>query len=316
MSNSQPATTDMKLYRPHTSAGAEVTNVYSAELNPQIVGHFVAMINPNNPVSGQLVALAEYTKSVHLGRCVIVGVSGCQGSGKTYSTNSAVKLLEEQGIRADALSLDDFYVSNQEQTAIASRGNRLLQKRGLPGTHDVQLMHDTLVELKRGGHPKVPVYDKSQHAGAGDRVGMRDLPTGLQVVFFEGWFTGFSAIGPAKIHEHREAHDDHTRLYSLAELEEVDTSLEDYSKVWDTLDVLFYMRPQRLDFVCAWRQQQEHQLISEKGQGMTDKEVEAFVGQYMPVYDLYSDSLKYDSLVVLGFDRKAIQSSEDLERRG
>lgn len=260
----------------------------------------------------ELVKLAHKAKAAHQGRPILLGVSGCQGSGKTYCTQLAAEILGGEGIKAIALSVDDFYVPNQEQNAIAARGNRLLQKRGLPGTHDTPLMYETLVDLKQGGNPQVPVYDKAKHSGAGDRVDMHQLPPGLEVIFFEGWFTGFRALGSSRVREHRETASDHTQLYSLEELYEVDTRLEDFTKVWDTLDALFYIKPKDLDFVYAWRRQQEHNLIAQKGQGMSDDQVNKFVDQYMPVYDLYSNNLVFDEVAVLDFDRNVVKFGSDL----
>ena len=51
--------------------------------------------------------------------------------------------------------------------------NELMQLRGNPGTHDVQLGSETLKALKAWEEVALPRYDKSAHEGQGDQVGAK-----------------------------------------------------------------------------------------------------------------------------------------------
>ncbi|HET8725991.1 MAG TPA: glycerate kinase, partial [Alphaproteobacteria bacterium] len=107
-------------------------------------------------------------------RPVIVGLGAAQGAGKTTLTGAVRTMLAERGIRAAALSIDDFYLTRAEQVALAAAnpGNRYLQQRGLPGTHDLALGTRTLERLRglrTGGSVALPAYDKSAFSGRGDR---------------------------------------------------------------------------------------------------------------------------------------------------
>jgi pantothenate kinase-related protein Tda10 len=67
-----------------------------------------------------------------LDRPLLIGISAPQGCGKTTLTNQMVKLFDEQNLRCVSMSLDDFYLTAQEQTSLAEkyRGNALLKYRG------------------------------------------------------------------------------------------------------------------------------------------------------------------------------------------
>lgn len=98
------------------------------------------------------------------------------------------------GLPCLSMSLDDFYLTGQEQEALAAAHptNSILQCRGngepqacsllllhplmlivvvlVAGTHDVQLFSRTLDHLQRGLPCALPRYDKSLRGGRGDRL--------------------------------------------------------------------------------------------------------------------------------------------------
>ncbi len=97
------------------------------------------------------------------------------------------------------LSIDDFYLSHDEQVALAAShpNNRLLQHRGQPGTHDLELGLNTLHSLRRCQRTRIPRYDKSAFNGQGDRVDPNtwiEVNPPVDVVFLEGWCVGFEPL--------------------------------------------------------------------------------------------------------------------------
>lgn len=85
--------------------------------------------------------------------------------------------------------------------------NPLVQHRGQPSTHDVQLgseLFDALSARKSG--LKIPSYDKSAFSGSGDRrpesewatVNAHGEPT-VEVVILEGWCVGFRALSEEEL---------------------------------------------------------------------------------------------------------------------
>ena len=69
-------------------------------------------------------------------RTAVVGLCGAQGSGKSTIARYAARLLEERGMRAVALSLDDFYLTRDAlgEAAGAPAVHPLLATRG-PQAH-------------------------------------------------------------------------------------------------------------------------------------------------------------------------------------
>lgn len=92
--------------------------------------------------------------------------------------------------------MDDLYLPHEQLTALASNNpnNGLLHGRGLPGTHDLPLGAEVLnalrhINSREGKVVQLPIYDKSQYGGLGDRSQETNEVKGpLDLVIFEGQF--------------------------------------------------------------------------------------------------------------------------------
>jgi D-glycerate 3-kinase len=246
---------------------------------------------------------------------LIVGLSGAQGSGKsTLSSQLSSYLLKHHSLSCIVLSLDDFYHdyetihgSSSAWRKEVARGNTLLQGRGNPGTHNVELL-TTMLELCLGGkeaqepgaYVLTPRYDKSAHAGKGDRM-PRDkwhkLTLGsFRVIFVEGWMVGFESVSPSAI---AQLHSDFTSTTSyscgtVSEWTQVNGLLGKYTSLWQLFHAFVVLTPDVSipDRVFEWRLQQEQQLWQETGKGMQEGEVRNFVHRFLPCYVMCSEKLK------------------------
>ena len=81
------------------------------------------------------------------GRPVIIGLHGCQGSGKTTLADYLRTSLTKRGIPACSISLDDFYLTKQQRIQLAEDVHPMFRTRGVPGTHDIDLAFATLDHL-------------------------------------------------------------------------------------------------------------------------------------------------------------------------
>ncbi|PWN92568.1 P-loop containing nucleoside triphosphate hydrolase protein [Acaromyces ingoldii] len=235
-------------------------------------------------------------------RPLFVGMQGPQGSGKTTVTSMVAERLKGKGLSPVVMSLDDLYLSHDELVELArnSPTNKLLHGRGQPGTHDMRLGSDVLRSLStiNGDQTTVllPVFDKSLHAGQGDRSKATvRVSSPVDVVIFEGWCLGFLPIPPQEL-EKRYAGDIGARkqyfsAHQLASLSDINERLQAYTEWYGYLDAFVQLVPRDINDVFAWRLQAEHNMISSGKEGMTDQEVHDFVARYMPGYELFSSGV-------------------------
>lgn len=73
----------------------------------------------------------------HQQRPLVVGLNGMQGVGKTTLVASLAESLNRNGIITVVFSIDDFYLTHEEQIKLAEENpdNALFQHRGQPGKH-------------------------------------------------------------------------------------------------------------------------------------------------------------------------------------
>lgn len=245
---------------------------------------------------------------------LFIFVSGPQGSGKSYTAEFVYKYLQEkygEARRVVQMSIDDFYLTHDDQKEFSERfkDNKLLQGRGLPGTHDIPLLSQCMNALVTGEGSKVtlPQYDKSKFNGEGDRCAEgREVPLPLDLVVFEGWFLGFSPV------LERQEITEHPFLQSNNDMVQVNANLFFYKDLlWNnpeikSLGIVF--GADDIHNVYQWRLQQEHALRKTTGEGMTDEQVKKFIDRYFPCYQLYynelvsSESLGSIATLTLGVD--------------
>lgn len=216
--------------------------------------------------------LAGYRQT--LGRPVVQGILGGQGTGKTTLAAGLTMILGHLGYRTVSLSLDDLYKTYRERQHLKQQDPRLIW-RGPPGTHDVELGIEILDQLRRLDRPsvQVPRFDKSAWGGAGDRTDSETV-AGADIVLFEGWFVGARPIDPA-IFDTAPA-----PIITPADrcfARDMNAKLHDYLPLWQRLDRLMVLYPVDYRLSVQWRQQAEHQMIAAGKAGMSDLEIEQFV---------------------------------------
>lgn len=216
---------------------------------------------------------------------LFVALQGPQGSGKTTITRSLVSHLRSSDISVGVLSTDDLYHThfNLVRVRTENPSNPLLSGRGQPGTHDIELGNEVLENVYRINEGKkevtLPVFDKSQFKGEGDRAGQGvRLQPPLDVFILEGWSMGFAPIAPLDVEAKRNAAppDSPLRRYTVEHLQQINRNLADYTRWYQRFNVFLQIKPTRLDHVYRWRLEQEHAMkAANGGQGMDDAAVKA-----------------------------------------
>lgn len=190
----------------------------------------------------------------------LVGVSGCQGSGKTTLAALLVLLLRELGsLNCVNLSIDDFYLTHAERQQLARTVHPLLATRGVPGTHDVQLALDTIAALRKPGTVAIPRFDKA----ADDRRPEARWPrveAPVDVIVLEGWCLSIGPQTHAQLEEAingleaQEDSDGAWRRYVNARIG------GEYAQLYDSVDFLVMLKAPDFAKVFEWRQNQEDKL--------------------------------------------------------
>ncbi|MEH2389812.1 MAG: glycerate kinase [Nostoc sp.] len=211
-----------------------------------------------------------------LGRPLIQGILGGQGTGKTTMCKVLSLILDQLGYRTLSLSLDDLYKTYSDRLLLTQQDPRLIW-RGPPGTHDVDLGLNVLDQIRQSQSPvMVPRFDKSAYRGAGDRT-TPEMVTGVDIVLFEGWFVGVRPIVPEAFNTAPPPIlTDEDRAFAR----DINRRLHDYLLLWERLDSLILLYP--TDYRCSleWRKQAEQQMIAAGKLGMSNAEIEQFVNYF------------------------------------
>lgn len=287
----------------------EDMSAYKARL---VASHIESLLAAR-PAGHGMVRRGRSTVEKSTGRPLFVGMQGPQGSGKTTTTAAVQQRLASRGRTSAVFSLDDLYLRHADLVAVAKAhpANALLQGRGQPGTHDVELGTSLLRSLARindqadnsgsEGASKgdgssvvhLPCFDKSLHAGQGDRApSTTSVCAPLDVVIVEGWCMGFVAHNPAELS--RRYHQllstssasssspqpSYTARHPLESLLEINERLRGYAEAWyGDIDAFVQLRPVRLDDVFAWRLEAERAMRAQGKGAMSDDEVHDFVAR-------------------------------------
>lgn len=219
-------------------------------------------------------------------RPLLLGLNGAQGTGKSTLGQLITLILEGQGFTVVCLSIDDFYLGKAERNQLAQAVHPLLQTRGVPGTHDIDLLNNTLESLLQPqeiGSVNLPRFDKATD----DRVSesqflQQSLPVDL--IILEGWCVGAVAESeqtlsdPINQLEAEEDADGAWRRYVNDKLR------SHYEPLFARMDGLVFLQAPSFDQVFEWRSLQERKLKAiqtEASPGvMNESQLHRFIQHY------------------------------------
>lgn len=220
-------------------------------------------------------------------RQLILGINGAQGTGKSTLADFlrlAAESMFEWNVAV--LSIDDFYRTLEERQALAAEVHPLLRTRGVPGTHDTDMLDDCLEQLRHLGvndRIALPRFDKASDDRA-DRSRWPVVEGPIDLVILEGWCVGTVAQPEAELErpvndlERDEDPDCAWRSYVNEQLK------ANYEPIFAQLDYLIFMRAPGFDAILRWRVEQEEKLadVAPKGSsGLMNKEqIERFLQFY------------------------------------
>ncbi len=246
-------------------------------------------------------------------RPLVIGINGAQGTGKsTLAEFLRIMLSAGGGLSCVVLSIDDFYLTHEQRRLLAQQVHPLLQTRGVPGTHDVELALRTIEQLTQATTQteiKVPRFDKS----IDDRQPEAnwDLVTApADIVLFEGWCVSARAeadaalAAPVNALERNDDSDGSWRRYVNQ------TLATDYRALFTNIDYLLMLKAPSFDCVIEWRWLQEQKLAaattSSENRLMTRPQLQRFIQHYERItrHTLAEMTHRADCVFALGEDHQ------------
>jgi D-glycerate 3-kinase len=213
--------------------------------------------------------LAEFinTRAEQQSNALLLSLQGPQGAGKSTLCSFLKLLLEQQmGHAVAVLSLDDFYYPTNKRQQLAEEIHPLLNTRGVPGTHDLELAVTTISQLKNRQSVILPRFNKAED-NPFPREDWPLAPHNVSIILFEGWCNQVPAQSETELSkpinelERNEDPDGSWRHY-------VNHQLQHYHKQLFCLsDVLLHMSIPDFKLVYEWRGLQEQKLESATSEG-------------------------------------------------
>ena len=236
----------------------------------------------------------------------IVGLGGGQGTGKTTITSIISIILKKYfKLNVFKISIDDFYKTRKERFLLSKKLHPLLMSRGVPGTHDINIMLDFFKKVKKSKFKslKLPKFNKA----IDDRCKKKlwySIKKRPDVIIFEGWCVG------------ARAEKNNTLKKAINSLEKIDDLKlvwrkfvnqqlkSKYKKLYNHLNTLLYLKVKNFSLLQRWRLKQEKKLwLKNKklsnNKIMSKKEVIRFMQTYQRVtQNMIKGAPKYASIIL------------------
>ena len=186
----------------------------------------------------------------------LVGLSGGQGSGKTTLCEKLEDLLINKKVSCCVLSLDDFYLSKAKRRELAVHIHPLAFTRGVPGTHDVNLLKRVLAKLSEKSSSskiKTPIFSKLSDDLLPKKQ-WRVCSPYPQIIIIEGWCVGaepsFLTKSPNTPWEKKNDPEGLWKSWTRKESGK-------YQSIWETLDFMIFIKQDDFEQVVNNRWNQE-----------------------------------------------------------
>ena len=245
-------------------------------------------------------------KKVKKTKPYFVGLAGGQGTGKTtISSILSIILRKYFKLNVFTISIDDFYKTRKDRVLLSQKVHPFLMTRGVPGTHDINIMLDFFKNVKRKNFQKfkLPKFNKA----VDDRFKKGlwySIDKRPDVIIFEGWCVGARAEKnqtlkkPINILEKNNDKKLKWRKYVNKQLK------LKYKNLFNQLDCLLFLKASNFSLLKQWRLKQEEKLKlinhkkSKKLRIMSKKDIFKFMLTYQRITEnMFKFAPKYSSMI-------------------
>ena len=235
-----------------------------------------------------------------------VGLAGGQGTGKT-TISSIIKIILEKyfKLKVFKISIDDFYKTRKERIVLSKKVHPMLLTRGVPGTHDINMMLDFFKKskAKKFKNIKLPNFNKAIDdrfpKNKWNKINKRP-----DVIIFEGWCVGARAENKKTLKKSinsMEKTNDHKLVWRKYVNQQLKTK---YKKLYSQLNCMIYLKAKNFNLLQKWRLKQEHKLwLKTKKKGchkiMSKGDVINFMQTYQRItQNMFKNMPKYASIIL------------------
>tara|TARA_Y100000768_G_C23890907_1_gene640064 strand:+ start:71 stop:1000 length:930 start_codon:yes stop_codon:yes gene_type:complete len=235
-----------------------------------------------------------------------VGLAGGQGTGKT-TVSSIIKIVLEKyfKLKVFKISIDDFYKTRKERLSLSKKIHPMLMTRGVPGTHDIQMMLNFFKRAKSKNFKKMklPNFNKA----VDDRFIKKHwykIDQKPDVIIFEGWCVGAKAESNKTLKK---------SINSMEKVNDrkfvwrkyVNKQLKNkYKDLYSQLNCMVYLKAKNFTMLQKWRLKQEHKLWLKRKKSSSHKimgkgDVINFMQTYQRITEfMFKNMPKYASIVL------------------
>ena len=238
-------------------------------------------------------------------KTLFLGFSGGQGSGKTTIAGILKIILKNFFKRSIYVSsIDDFYKTAERRNEMSKKVHPLFKTRGVPGTHDIDLIKNffNLAKRKNFKKIKIPRFDKSRDDRLKKKYWM-NIKKKPEIVILEGWCVGARSQSNSLIKkpindlEKYEDKDSKWRKYVNKKLN------NEYKFFFKMIDHFIFMKIPNFKMVFKWRLLQENKLRKKSylnKKVMSINEIKRFIMFYERItLQMIKDLSKSASIVML-----------------
>ena len=244
-------------------------------------------------------------KKANKKRPYFVGLAGGQGTGKT-TISSLIKiiLIKYFKLKVFRISIDDFYKTRKERVKLSKRIHPMLLTRGVPGTHDINMMLNFFKKskIKKFKRLKLPTFNKA----IDDRFNKKnwyDLKNKPDVIIFEGWCVGAKSEGRNSLKKSinsMERIKDHKGIWRKYVNQQLKSK---YKNLYSQLNCLIFLKAKNFSLLQKWRLKQERKLGLKsknkiKSRVMNKEDVLNFMQTYQRItQNMFRNTPNYASII-------------------
>lgn len=197
------------------------------------------------------------------GKSFFLGINGAPGTGKsTLAAYLQLTLEVENNLRVVVLSIDDYYLGHKDRQRLGEQIHPLLRTRGVPGTHDMQMLARCVEKLEQSGQGStlsLPRFDKALD----DRSKEESWPVvsgPFDLIILEGWCVGSTPQPEAALLQPVNALEKEHDANGVWRRYVNDRLGQDYANLFAKLDAMIFLEAPNFDAIHRWRLEQEEKL--------------------------------------------------------